>query len=466
MRSVVAAFALAACHPASAPSTPVEQAGPTTPTGPTTVIELPTGTPDPDEIRLNPTLLYQTVDGVGANAYNHVVDGDDGWDWDAVRFVYDELDIAYVRLVSWHIWWETLNDNDDPYDINWDGFQTTYTIIDDHDVVHAQYLVERDIEVMAGLWNVMPWLAPGDLPEIAPADYPELGELLASYILHMRNNGIPMDTIEVQNEPSYNHIHYDEPEDLVAASKVVLEMFDHFGLTDVQLHGPNNFTAEVTPSWARAWFADEELTARTRALSFHTWWSLEEQPYLDIREIAEAADRPVWATEVGHCADGDNGCGANVMEPWTWGTAWDWALAYYRTYSWAHASRVYHWSLTGYDSAVSRSGERYPAFYSLKHFANYISPESRMMDVASGDADVLVLGFLRSDGDLTVILLNTGSTEVQMRLTTVLDQDLSVSTAATSVDGAYDRELQYANSGGLSVILPPQSINSAILTSR
>ncbi len=101
-------------------------------------------------MQINPAVTYQTLDGFGANCWTFPYANDIGWDWDSVKFVFDELDIAYVRLVPWLGWWETFNDNDDPYTINWDGFGTVHDIINNHDVPFAQFLTERGIELMVG----------------------------------------------------------------------------------------------------------------------------------------------------------------------------------------------------------------------------------------------------------------------------------------------------------------------------
>ena len=128
--------------------TPMSTPVPTYTSSPT-----PTPTPSVATITIDLQTEYQTIDGIGACSYAFPYANDLEWDWDAVKFVFDELDIAYVRLAPWLGWWETANDNDDPYSINWDGFGTVYDIINEHDVPFAQYLHERGIELGVGVWN-------------------------------------------------------------------------------------------------------------------------------------------------------------------------------------------------------------------------------------------------------------------------------------------------------------------------
>jgi len=420
--------------------------------------ELPTGEPGPDEVVINETARFQTLDGVGANSYAFPYAGDQDWDWDAVRFVYDEIDFRYVRLASWLSWWESANDNADPYSINWDGFQTDLAIIDWHDVPYAQYLDGLGIEVMLGVWNVADWLAGGDPRTISPDLFPELGELISAYILYMDDNGVPMAYVEVQNEPAIQAgIEYPSPEDLRDAALVLIDQLDRNGLSHILLHGPNFHTPPGTVEWAEVWLADDTLRARTAAVSYHTWWSEAFEDYDAIREVAERYGRPVWATELGRWAD------AERLQPATWETAWDTAMSFYRAIAWSRATRLYHWTSLGHDAIVSTSGDRTPTFYAVKRFANHIPPGSTLLDTASGDADVLALAFALPSGGLGVILINGADSERTVWLRSVRGVDYEASDAMTTARGALEEAaaLGGPDAGGrLSVTLPPQSIAS------
>ena len=115
--------------PAATPM-PVPSATPSPSVVPTQPPPTATVTPSVTVVRVDPTQGYQTMDGIGACTYTFPYANDLGWDWEAVKFVFDELDLAYLRLAPWLGWWETANDNEDPYTINWEGFGT----------VHANYI--------------------------------------------------------------------------------------------------------------------------------------------------------------------------------------------------------------------------------------------------------------------------------------------------------------------------------------
>jgi hypothetical protein len=202
------------------------------------------------------------MDGFGANCWTFPYASDLGWKLEKVKYVFDELDIAYIRLAPWLGWWETANDNDDPYQINWDGFGTVHDIINQHDVPFAQFLSERGIELSVGIWDFAgvseycdtctDWLASGN-PRLIPAElYPEMGESIASYILHMQKNGVSIRFTEVQNEPDIQAgIQYPSAEALRDAGNVLVQMLDHFGLQEVQLHAPTCIHPPETPAGSK-----------------------------------------------------------------------------------------------------------------------------------------------------------------------------------------------------------------------
>ena len=448
-------------------------ATPATPSPTPTMTPMPTATATPEptptpapavvNIAIDPAITYQTMDGIGANSYAFPYANDIGWDWEAVKFVFDELDIAYIRLAPWLGWWETANDNDDPYTINWDGFGTVNDIINNHDVPFAQYLHARGIELGVGVWDFggvsewcetcEDWLASGKPRQIPPELYPELGESIAAYILNMQNHGVPIAFAEVQNEPDIEAgIKYPSPEALRDAGRVVLEQFDHFGLEDVLLHAPNLHAPTNNVPWIEAWFADDVLRARTVAVSYHTWWSIDRKNYKAIWAAAQQYGKPVWATETGYQ---DTRIG---IAPQTWSSSWEYGKSFYRAIAWSHASRVYLWTILGNNAAVGKDGERYPLFYVFKRFANYIPAGSVLVESQPDDARVLSLVFARPDGTYAVILLNDNRMDKVVHFDGLPGTIVEV---VTTTDGAYERVI--AMQADEALLLPPLSVTSLIL---
>jgi predicted dienelactone hydrolase len=247
-------------------------------------------------------------------------------------------------------------------------------------------------------------------------------------------------------------IKYPSPEALRDAGRVVLEQFDHFGLKDVLLHAPNLHAPTNNIPWIEAWFADDELRARTVAVSYHTWWSVDRKNYEAIWEAAQKYDKPVWATETGYQ---DTSIG---IAPQTWRSSWEYGKSFYRAIAWSHASRVYLWTILGNDAAVGKDGERYPMFYVFKHFANYISAGSVLVESQSDDALVLSLVFVRPDGTYVVILLNDNRMDKVVRLAGL---PATIVEAVTTTEGAYEHTPTMEADGAL--LLPPLSVTSLIL---
>jgi O-glycosyl hydrolase len=279
-----------------------------------------------------------------------------------------------------------------------------------------------------------------------------MGESIASYILHMQQNSVPITFAEVQNEPDIQAgIQYPSPEALRDAGKVLLQMLDHYDLQSIQLHAPNLHSPSNNIRWIETWLEDETLRQRTAAVSYHTWWSEHRPDYEAIWQAAQKYNMPVWATEAGYSGS------ATSIDPKKWLTAFGFAESYYRAIAWSHASRVYHWSLLGFDGAVGKEGERYPMLYALKHFTNYIPAGSVLIESQVDDPQVFTLAFQRPDGMYSIILLNRLRAP---RLVAIAGLTGEISQVVTSSDKAYEVTGTLADDGALT--LPPLSITSIV----
>jgi hypothetical protein len=126
-----------------------------------------------------------------------------------------------------------------------------------------------------------------------------------------------------------------------------------------------------------------------------------------------------------------------TLKPKTWETAWDYAMSAYRAIAWSHASRIYHWALLGHGGVVSKTGELFPSYYILKHFANYIPVGAILVESRTQDHELLTLAFKRPDGNYTLILLNNGTTEKVLRLSASDDTTLQITKMITSTREHY-----------------------------
>ena len=101
-------------------------------------------------VTISPSTQYQTMDGIGACSCAFPYGNDGGWNWNSVKFVFDELDLHYIRLVPWMYWWEKYNDNADPNVIYWPGFGVPNNFAAWYEVPFAKYLTSKGIQVHSG----------------------------------------------------------------------------------------------------------------------------------------------------------------------------------------------------------------------------------------------------------------------------------------------------------------------------
>ncbi len=407
------------------------------------------------------------MDGIGACCYAFPYGDAIGWNWNAVKYVFDELDLRYIRLAPWLSWWETPNDNPDPNVIDWNGFGKPNNFAAWWEVPLAKYLNSKGIEVHTGVWGLAEWIEYGSPAIIHSADYPELGELLSAYLLNMQSNGVPQPFGEIKNEPAISSLR--TAQELRDAALAVLSKYDHFGLTSTNLYGPEYHAPTGASSWAQVWLANSTLRNRTAAVSYHTWWSANFADYNSISQVAEQYNKPVWATEVGYCALYD-GCTlegqTHYLRPATWDTAWDYAMSHYRAIAWSRATRTYQWTILGHDAAVSTSGERYPSFYILKHFANFIPPGAKSLRTTSTDSDIRVLAFELPDGDYSLVIINGNSTTTQCGLRLGAGETFWIPEAYTTTETNYEVSLDpiYPDYNGVVTLsLPARSVTSAFV---
>lgn len=362
-------------------------------------------------ILVDPSETFQTMDGIGANLWAFSIPGANDWDFEATQFVFDELDLHYIRLVPWLYFWETENDNADPLAINWSGFQTELQMTTWHDVPSAQWLAERGYEVTFVVDHVAEWMEQDEPGLLAESGWSELGEMIASYVLFMRDHGVHMPVVEVTAQPALGDggesLWYDTPKRLTDAAEEVLRVLDHHGLDDVMLHGPGHHTPKEAALWTSGWLKSEPVQARTRAVSFHTWESDVQHEYDTLKQVAQAWDKPVWVTEAGFCKDG-KGCDfdeSHYLLPETWSTAWDVARTFYRSLAWADAARLYHWTALGHQAFVSASGQRFASFHVVKHFSNFIPPGAVRVEASVETEGLMPVVFRLPDGTWTAIIL-------------------------------------------------------------
>lgn len=413
-----------------------------------------------DEVRVvvDPTTTFQVMDGLGANVWAFSYVSDLGWDWEATRFVFDELDLRYVRLISWLYYWETTNDDGDPWSIHWDGFQTELQMMDWHDVPFAQWLARRGVDVTLSVEGAPAWMSREEPGILASSAWPELGETIAAYVLYMQQHEVEMATVEVTGAPAYvgkegSGIWYDTAKDATDAAETVVEVLDHFGLSHLGLRGPGYHEPRGAAAWISEWLKNDRVRERTAAATFYTWNGGSYSDYDAVRQVAGAWDMPIWVMEAGYCGQ-QSGCAFadhSYLLPETWDTAWDIGKALYQAIAWADASRIYHWTALGWDAFVAPGGKRFPTFYVFKHFANFI-PEGavRVEALVGGEAasasaseGLLPLVFALPEGGFTAILLNVveGEGVETVSLDIAGAGQLSVVEAISSHADAYDQDV-------------------------
>ncbi len=312
-----------------------------------------------------------------------------------VQRMVDDLGLTRLRLEppsgnrSKHGPWEWVNDNGDPYDIEWSAFDTEeLDFRAAHWVVPFKDRVEAngdpfDIYVSPSYFDggssgtVPAWLlhSPGEYAEWATAALLRLKE----------SHGIVADYYCICNEAGNNNAF--RPDVVGRMIATLGPRLEELGLpTKIQF--PEGVNAEVSLRYIEALRDRTEIWPYIGAISYHLYGKNE--VLTDIRDFARERGLPTAQTEfmnltMDHLYNDLTLGGASYWEIYGLGGP-DYRLV--STYS---------------DSSAFRGG---PQYWNFRQVTHYVRPGAVRVEATSDDASLRALAFV-TDGKATVALINT-----------------------------------------------------------
>ena len=338
---------------------------------------------------------YQTMDGTGGNAYGFITGSN--WSPKVLDMIINDLTVSHIRFRSAINQWEPSNDNSDPFSINWSGFNDSKAVHDDF--VLLQKLSTAGIECILGIWEVPDWMVlnpgAGQNRIIPPKLYTEFAELIVSYILYAKSNyGANITCLSIQNEPNIGIYNYFSADEMANVTEVVLNHLDVFGLGYIKLHvGDVNEPASAI-AYFEASMDRQTIAPRTQAVSYHTWHNMTEPILANIRDFAKEYGVSSWATEVG----------SNPLDSKTF----DWALGsmknHHFAYKYAHSSMSFQWCLGGAETSIEKDGTPNPIYHALKHYHHHIRPGSVRVGAYGDTGSLFTTAFIdKNEKRLSII---------------------------------------------------------------
>lgn len=436
-------------------STTTGEVSETTSAPPTT-----TGDPGTPRVVIDPQTRFQTLDGMGIQAWDYPINDPD-WNWDAVAPTFDEVDVHYAQLITIFRHWEPINDDADPLSVSADAFDPDGEIAL-HDIPMAQWLTARGYALNVQKVLLPQWMS-GENSELLADQYPEFAESVISYQQHLEAAGVTQTEIDLHMVGFETSV-FQTPQSAADAADVLLDSLAAFNL-DRELLTPSVPGSEAG-EWLSVWFESPSRAANTAAISIRGAATSEFTAFEAVAGLGQKFDVPVWAYDNWYCG-ADQGCpSAPSEDSTTWASAWEMAQQNYRLIVGAHAARIYHAAMVGAQPSVDpRSGARNPTFYVLQHFANWIPPGSVNVQATADNPEVFSVAVERPDGSYAVVLLNTGFVATEVDLSVLNAATPSLQNARQSVAGSYMNDLEPLSTGDALVLpLPPASLTSLELT--
>ncbi|MEZ4698604.1 MAG: glycoside hydrolase family 30 beta sandwich domain-containing protein [Rhodothermales bacterium] len=438
----------------------------------------------PARLAWDTTRVFQRIEGWGGHVYPQ------SWKYHAAdssyeRKLFEELDVTHFRLRS--VWYllEATNDNDDPSQIDLDALARADTGLVHDELLLQQRLAQKGKVLQFAAWRFPYWMAGesadwnpqfDDKPPITPEMEPEFVESIAAYLLYARDRyGIVFDAVSIANEPDLGiYIPGLTPERLLRLTARLRDRLnaegyqtDANGRTRTRFYMPDVAAADsIGLDYVSRFFDLRDATDVASALSYHTY-RRDTGVMSEFATLADRAGIPVWAMEMSHTH-------LAAADRFEWSHALANAICQYDALVYSNASLSVYWAFSfgtsrGLGIYVPEKKAWTPSYDMLKHFFNYVPVGSHRIDVsllttaaAASDpwrddatAHVKAVGFLRPDGSVVLIAINTGG--VPFEIAVDGDTENIEATASDPLWRGYELKATPVNAGSL-IGLPARSI--------
>jgi O-glycosyl hydrolase len=287
-----------------------------------------------------------------------------------------------------------------------------------------------EIKVIASVWSPPGWMkingsvGGGDKDpaknKLRTDMREEFAEYCAAYVRAMKEAGVPMYGLSLQNEMYFSQdfasCQYTSQE-MVDLIKIVGARFDAEeakadGFVRPVLFAPEHvlgdwFLTEIN-NFMTLTGRDADASRYTGVIALHAYTENATNPanipntlWGRAKASAEKIGKPLWMTETSGFEVSHNGALEMMEGVYT-------SLAYGGARAWVHFSA---------EGAFVQFSERTDLFYAAKQFFRFIRPGARRIDAAiEGNLNVLPVCFRNADGSAVIVVINKGTAGVGLDL--------------------------------------------------
>lgn len=319
----------------------------------------------------------------------------------------------------------------------------------------AKYAIEQGAIVFASPWN-----PPSSMTETFNRNgdtkakrlrydkYDDYAQYLNDFALYMKDNGVDLYAISVQNEPDYAHTWtWWTPEEMLRFMK------DYAGSINCKVIAPESFSYKKNMS--DPILKDSQALANMDILGAHTYGTkFSDFSYPLFKEKGEGKE--LWMTEV-YYPNSEN----NSADRWPEALEVSYHMhnamveGEFQAYVWWYIRRQY--GPMKEDGSISKRG------YNMAHFSKFIRPGYVRVDATKNPDENIYISAYKGDNKVVIVAINRGTSELAENFVLKNGTASKVSSWITDENRNMENQSDIEASGNLfTAKLPAQSVTTFI----
>lgn len=359
-------------------------------------------------LQVDGSKTFQRVDGFGVNANTRSWNGQELEP--ALNLLIDSMHATIWRVVVETVEkWEEVNDNDDPFNFNWDYYNKLYETPKFRKAFETiRYLNSRGITDRLMI-NFMGWLPSWMGGEVIKPEFEdEYIEMLVSFFYYARfTKHLQFGLISPMNEPDMRKEGPTVgPQQYVRLLKKLMDRMQALGMGDIRYVAPDVASMfKGIEEYLPVLMKDSTVMSKVAHLGLHSYGGY----YANVDSAIQKSPypgSPYWITEWNSWRDGlDDGkigvydyqfageCIFKILQLLQHGASAGIAWEGYDSYYEHHAPSLFsYWGILGYDTIT---GTYFPRkhFYAISQLSRFVLPGSVRISVSETGDSLIILAF-------------------------------------------------------------------------
>lgn len=272
--------------------------------------------------------------------------------------------------------------------------------------------------------------------------YTEYVDYLNAYVKYMKDNGVDLYAVSVQNEPDYaKEWNWWTPEEMLNFVK------NYAGSINCKVMAPESF--QYLKNMSDPIINDTTAFANIDILGFHLYGTPVNQFSYPLFQ-QKGSEKKAWMTE--HYFDTDNL--SDVMNL---------AKEIHDCMVTGNMNAYVYWWITWPNGLANSNGQIFKRAYVLGQFAKFIRPGYYRVDATPNPATNVYVSAYKGDKNVVIVAVNTGAGSVNQKIIVQNETISQISSWQTNANSNMTAGQSYQlNSGSFNVTLPSQSVTTFV----